>query len=137
MLTILPSKDETKHAVFDLNRDGALDPNGFEACFFQTYWDIVHIEVENVVLEFFTTSCILPNFNASTIMILKSSDADSIDKYMLIALANFKFKVISKILADRLATILPNIISKEQIGFYKGKEHKRLHFSHFRSYQYS
>jgi len=32
--------------------------------------------------------------------------------------------VISKILADRLATILPNIISKEQIGFIKGRNIK-------------
>jgi len=54
LLTILPSKCEIKHAVFDLNRDVAPGADGFGACFFQTYWDIVHIEVENVVLEFFT-----------------------------------------------------------------------------------
>jgi hypothetical protein len=33
------------------------------------------------------------------------------------ALANFKFKIISKIIADRLASILPSIISEEQRGF--------------------
>ncbi|MCI11700.1 RNA-directed DNA polymerase (Reverse transcriptase), partial [Trifolium medium] len=37
-------------------------------------------------------------------------------------MANFKFKIISKILADRLAQILPNIISKEQRGFIKGRQ---------------
>jgi hypothetical protein len=32
-------------------------------------------------------------------------------------MANFKFKVISKIIADMLAKIMPNIISEEQMGF--------------------
>ncbi|WJX51727.1 hypothetical protein P8452_37896 [Trifolium repens] len=32
-------------------------------------------------------------------------------------MANFKFKVISKIFADRLASIMPSIISEEQMGF--------------------
>lgn len=76
--------------------------------------DIVHKDVENDVLEFFTTGWILPNFNANTLILIpKSPYADSIDKHRPIALANFKLKVLSKIMADRLATILPNIISKE------------------------
>jgi len=39
-------------------------------------------------------------------------------------MANFKFKIISKIIADRLALILPDIISKEQRGFIKGRHIK-------------
>jgi len=125
LLTILPSKDEIKNVVFGLNGDGAPGPDGFGACFFQTHWDIVHKEVENVVLEFFTKGWILPNYNANTIILIpKSPDDDSIDKYRPIALANFKFKILSNILADRLAPILPNIISKEQRGFVQGRNIK-------------
>jgi hypothetical protein len=32
-------------------------------------------------------------------------------------MANFKFKIISKILADRLASLLPDLISDKQKGF--------------------
>jgi hypothetical protein len=39
-------------------------------------------------------------------------------------MANFKFKILSKILADRLAQVLPEIISKEQRGFIKGSQIK-------------
>ena len=78
--------------------------------------------MENAVLEFFNTGWLLPNFNVNTItLITKTSNADSIDQYRLIALANFKFKIISKILADRLSVILPNLISKEQRGFIRGR----------------
>jgi len=45
-------------------------------------------------------------------------------QFRQIALANFKFKVISKILADRLAVLMPHIISKEQRGFIKGRNIK-------------
>lgn len=41
--------------------------------------------------------------------------------YRPIALANFKFKIITKILADRLASILPTLISAEKKGFIKGR----------------
>lgn len=32
-------------------------------------------------------------------------------------MANFKFKIISKVIADRLATIMPKVVSEEQMGF--------------------
>jgi hypothetical protein len=68
----------------------------------------------------------MPNYNANTlILILKTPNADSIDQFRPIALANFKFKIISKVLADdRLAQILPSIISKEQRGFVNGRNIK-------------
>lgn len=72
----------------------------------------------NAILEFFTKDWILPNYNANTIILIpKTKDAYSMDMYKPIALANFKFKIISKILADKLASILPNIISKEKRVF--------------------
>jgi len=125
LLTNIPSREKIKNVVFDLNIDGAFGPNVFGACSIQTYWDIVHKDVENVVLEFFTTSWILPNFNANTIILIpKTLDVDPIKKYIPIALVNFKFKILSKILADRLATILTNKISKEQRGFINGRNIK-------------
>lgn len=43
------------------------------------------------------------------------------EHYRPIALANFKFKIINKVLTDRLATIVPNIISSHQMGFIQGR----------------
>jgi ribonuclease HI len=122
ILTMLPSPEEIKNAVFDLNKDSAPGPDGFGAFFFQTYWDIVHHDVVNAVLEFFNTGWLLPNFNANTIILIpKSSSADTIDQFRPIAMANFKFKIISKIIADRVSQILPTIISTEQRGFIHGR----------------
>jgi hypothetical protein len=125
MLTMIPSPSEIKSAVFELNKEGAPRPDGFGAFFYHTYWDILHHDVVNVVTEFFTTSCLMPNFNANTLILIpKIPNADAIEQYRPIALANFKFKIISKVLADRLAQILPNLISKEQRGFIHGRNIK-------------
>jgi hypothetical protein len=111
---MLPSHQEIKNAVFALNKDSAPGPDGFGAFFFQQYWEIVKNDVCNAVLEFFTTSWILPGFNSNIIALLpKVVNATSIDQYRPIAMANFKFKIISKIIADRLANIMPSIISEE------------------------
>jgi hypothetical protein len=118
LMTILPSHQEIKAAVFALNKDSAPGPDGFSAFFFQQYWDIVNSDVINAVLEFFTTSWILPSYNSNVIALLpKTSSATSIDQYRPIAMANFKFKIISKIIADGLANIMPSLISEEQMGF--------------------
>ncbi|XP_019438958.1 PREDICTED: uncharacterized protein LOC109344660 [Lupinus angustifolius] len=75
----IPSHDEIKSAVFDMNGDGALRPDGF-------------------------------------------GGADKIEDFRPIAMANFQFKIISKVLADRLANIAPKIISIQQRGFIKDRQ---------------
>jgi hypothetical protein len=55
------------------------------------------------------------------VLIPKSSNADVVEQFRPIAMANFKFKIISKIIADRLAIIMPSIISPEQRGFIQGR----------------
>jgi hypothetical protein len=73
------------------------------------------LDVINVVLEFFNTSWILPGFNSNIIALLpKTPKASSIDQYRPIAMNNFKIKIISKIIADRLASLMPSIVSEEQ-----------------------
>jgi len=121
----LPLWIEVKNVVFGLNQDGASGPDGFGACFFQTYWEIVKKDVFDAVIQFFQTGWLPPNYNSNTLILIPYyPNADSIDQYRPIALVNFKFKIITKVLADRLSHILPNLISKEQRGFIRGRNIK-------------
>lgn len=62
----------------------------------------------------------LNNFNSNTIVLIpKTNNADTVNPFRQKTLTNFKYKIISKLLEDRLATIMPHIISKEQRGFIK------------------
>ncbi|GAU46447.1 hypothetical protein TSUD_402140 [Trifolium subterraneum] len=118
MLTLMPSDLEIHEAVFSMNKNSAPGPDGFGAFFFQSYWEIIKHDVSMAVMEFFSSGYLMPNMNANTLVLIpKSPDADTIDKYRPIAMTNFKFKIISKIIADRLARFMPNIVSKQQRGF--------------------
>ena len=125
ILTILPNHDEIHSAVFSLNQDSAPSPDGFGAVFFQKYSEIIKHDVIKAVLQFFNSGWLLPNFNSNTLVLIpKTNNADSVDQYRPIAVANFKFKIISKILADRLASIMPAITSVQQRGFIRGRNIK-------------
>ena len=55
-------------------------------------------------------------------LIPKIQDADSIKSYRPIVVANIKFKIIFKILADRLALVAARIISPNQYAFVQGRQ---------------
>ena len=119
---MIPSHDEIHNAIFSLNKNSAPGPDGFGAVFYQSFWQIIKQDVLNAVLQFFTTGWLLPYFNSnSLILIPKTDNADSVSQFRPFAVANFKFKIISKILAYILATIMPSITSVQQRGFIKGR----------------
>ncbi|XP_019435871.1 PREDICTED: uncharacterized protein LOC109342316 [Lupinus angustifolius] len=121
MLTKIPSHNEIKAAVFAMKGEGAPGLDGFGGCFYQEFWEIVGVDVCNSVSQFFTQSWILPNLNSNSVVLLpKFPRADKIEDFRPIALANFQFKVISKVLADRLVVVAPSIVSNQQKRFRKG-----------------
>lgn len=54
-------------------------------------------------------------------LIPKFDGADRIENYKPIALVNFQFKIITEVLADRLAIIALRIISEQPRCFIKGR----------------
>lgn len=122
MLNNLPTWFEVKDAVFDMNVDGASVPDGFGGFFYQNYWDIIGRDVFNAVTQFFRRGWILPNMNANNVVLIpKVANADFIGQYRPISLANYQFKIITKVIAARLAKIAPKIISVNQRGFISGR----------------
>ncbi|XP_019423006.1 PREDICTED: uncharacterized protein LOC109332480 [Lupinus angustifolius] len=122
-LAAIPSNEEIKKAVFSMNGDGAPGPDGFGGCFYQDFCDIIQVEVCNSVRQFFSHPWLLPNLNSNNIILIpKVIGADRVEDFRPIALANFQFKIISKVLEDRLASIAPKLISNHQIGFIKDRK---------------
>lgn len=72
----------------------------------------------NVVLQLWS----LPNLTLNLVdLVPKFPKANLVDKFWPIALVNFQFKVITKVLANRLAMVAPKIISQQQWGFIVGR----------------
>jgi hypothetical protein len=69
-LTHIPSFDEVKQAVFNMDGSSSPRPDGFSGCFFQHYWDVVGTDVVASVTQFFRQGWILPNLNSSHVAII-------------------------------------------------------------------
>ncbi|XP_016454374.2 uncharacterized protein LOC107778605 [Nicotiana tabacum] len=116
-----PTKEEVRHAVFGLNGESAGGPNGFTGCFFQFCWDIIGDDIVDMVKAFFN-GCELPRYVTHTNLVLlpKKKEVITFSDMRLISLSNFVNKMFSRVVHERLAVLLPNLISEEQAGFVKG-----------------
>ena len=122
MLSAIPTNEEIKKAVFGLDPSSAPGPDGFNGSFFQSCWHIIQEDFCKAISQFFAQSWILPGLNSNFLTLLpKIPNADSLSNFRPIALANFFFKVIPKILSERLALIAPKLITPHQNGFIRGR----------------
>lgn len=102
------TKAEVQNAVFHLSSYKAPGPNGYWTCFYQDYWHVVGDEVCEVVLSFLNSNDSIENINFTfLVMIPKINNPVKIIDYRPINLCNVIYKIITKMLANRLKLILP------------------------------
>ncbi|KAK3225537.1 hypothetical protein Dsin_005399 [Dipteronia sinensis] len=81
-------------------------PNGFSGRFYSHYWEIVGLYVVLAVQDFFRTGRVFRGLNSNFIVLIpKTPNALTVNQFRLIALGNFLFKVITKIIDDRLVSL--------------------------------
>eukprot|EP00253_Pinus_taeda_P030366 PITA_30366 len=115
--------EEVEEAVKDMPNGKAPGPNGFTIDFYKACWEIIKTEVWEVVEDSRCSSSILKSFNSAFITLIpKEEEANTPSKFRPIALCNVLYKIISKVIANRLKPILRDIISEEQSGYVEGKQ---------------
>ena len=97
-------------------------PDGYTSAFFKKSWSIVGEDFCSAVKDFFASGEILKQINHSTIALVpKSANANTAADYRPISCCNVTYKVISKLLAERLSHVLNDIISPSQNAFLGGR----------------
>ncbi|XP_062005969.1 uncharacterized protein LOC133723163 [Rosa rugosa] len=121
-LSVIPSSDEIHMTVNSMDDYSAPGPDGNSGCFFKQCWSVVGSEVVQAVQHFFISGTIIPHFNSIVVILIpKKQEADRIADFRPIALANFVFKIITKIIATRLSPIVARIVSPNQSAFITGR----------------
>jgi hypothetical protein len=116
------SEEEIKIALFQMHPLKAPGPDGFPAAFYQRNWPTVGSEVCKAVLAFLNDGQMDMGINATNIVLIPKVNSPSKPfEYRPISLCNVIYKLISKVLANRLKPILSHIVSPEQSAFVFGR----------------
>lgn len=98
-------------------------PDGFTIDFFHHCWDLIKKDVWEVVEESRTSVVVIPTLNATFLtLILKEERVTNPKQFRPIVLCNVIYKIITKVVANRLKPILTHVISKEQEGYVEGRQ---------------
>ncbi|VFQ90414.1 unnamed protein product [Cuscuta campestris] len=122
-ITRLPSMEEVKHAVWELDPHSTCGSDGFNGEFFRKTWHILGKNLLLAAQEFFLGIPPPTAFGATTLALIpKIPNPQSFNDFRPISLSTFMSKVLSKLLAIRLKSFLPKLISMEQGAFQEGKD---------------
>ncbi|GJW02326.1 RNA-directed DNA polymerase, eukaryota, reverse transcriptase zinc-binding domain protein [Tanacetum coccineum] len=117
------TNEEIKKAVWDCGTEKAPGPDGFTFGFYRHYWYLIHNDVYAAVRYFFMNIDIPKGCNSSFIALIpKSSNANLVKDFRPISLIGSLYKIIAKILANRLVGVLDNIVSEVQSAFIADRQ---------------
>ena len=112
------TKAEVEVALKQMALLKAPGPDGMLPIFFQHYWNSIGDDVVKAVLSCLNSKKILLGLNHTFItLISKVKSPEYIIEFCPIALCNILYKLVSKVLANRLKRVLLLIISKSQSAF--------------------
>lgn len=116
------TREDVRKALFQIGDMKAPGPDELHAIFFKRFWHIVGEELTDEVLDAINKRKIPAGWNSTNIVLIPKVDIpEVIRQYRPISLCNVIYKIISKMIANRLKRILPEVISPTQSAFVPGR----------------
>ncbi len=114
---------EIFQAVTQLSPLKTPGPDGIPAAFYQNYWSIVKQDVLQMVHAFFHSGFLLKSLNYSFITLIpKTPTPETVSQFKPISLCNVTYKIISKVLINRLKPIMDSLVTPYQNAFIQGRQ---------------
>nr|GEY43500.1 RNA-directed DNA polymerase, eukaryota, reverse transcriptase zinc-binding domain protein [Tanacetum cinerariifolium] len=117
------SRDEIRLAVWNCGENKSPGPDGYSFEFFRKYWNVVGSNLCDAIEHFFETGSFLNGCNSSFVaLISKITDAKFVNDFWPISLIGSVYKVVTKVLANRLALEILDLISDTQSAFVANRQ---------------
>lgn len=114
------SDDEIAKVLKELPVDRAPGPNGFNGLFVKRCWSIIEPDFLRLIKDFHDGKLALDSINGSLITLIpKMLSPESPNDFRPISLTNTYLKFLTKLLANRLQSLILKCIHKNQYGFLK------------------
>ena len=115
-------REEVMEALKQMHPTKASGSDGMCALFYQKYWSIIGEDVTTTLLDILNKGGNVGDLNQTYIVLIpKKKECESPVDYRPISLCNVLYKIISKVLANRIKRVLPTIIHESQSGFVPGR----------------
>jgi hypothetical protein len=114
---------EAREVINGMDMDKALSSDGFSLAFYRDCWEVVKGDFMAVFADFHSQGKFVKSINSTFIsLILKFHEAKEIKDFRPISLMVGVYKIIAKVLANRMRRVMDRIISKPQNTFVKGRQ---------------
>lgn len=114
---------EVKDAVFDLGATKAPGPDGFSGMFYQDQWELVQSILHDSALQHQSTNVLLQVLNRTHLTLIPKVKAPvNASQFRPIALCNFSYKILTKLMVNRLKPFMPSLITENQSAFVSDRQ---------------
>jgi len=114
--------EEIRRAIWACGCEKAPGPDRYTFKFFKTFWNSLKDEIFEVVKQFEARGNFSRGCNASFITLAaKVKDPLSLNDYRPISLIGALYKIVAKILANRIKEVIGNCIDEVQTAFVKNR----------------
>ena len=109
---------EVVAALKDMQPFKAPGPDGFQPIFFQRFWEVVQPNVTQLVKDVLEGRDFPTGLNDAFLVLIPKVDVpQSANQFRPIGLCNIVYKLVTKVIVNRLKPILPALISPTQCSF--------------------
>jgi hypothetical protein len=117
------TEPEIKDAVKDLPTRKTPGIDGFNKEFYEFFWDHIKDNFMRMVADVFINENLSIDQKRGIINLIPKQDKDLkyLGNWRPISILNTDYKIIAKVLANRIKSILPYLISEDQNGFVMGR----------------
>nr|GEZ10449.1 RNA-directed DNA polymerase, eukaryota, reverse transcriptase zinc-binding domain protein [Tanacetum cinerariifolium] len=117
------SIEEIKRAVWDCGTNKSPGLDGFTFEFFRRYWKFFENDISVAIIEFFSLGIFPKGCNSSFISLIpKTHNVKTVKDFYPISLIGSLYKIIAKILANRLSSVIPDLISDVQSAIISNRQ---------------
>jgi hypothetical protein len=109
--------------VWDCDNYKSPGPDGIMFGFIKDFWDILMVDMMRFLVEFHRNGKLAKGINRTFIALIPKVDNPQwMNDYRPISLVGSMYKILAKVLANRLRLVIGSVISDSQSAFIKGRQ---------------
>jgi len=117
------SLDEVKAAVWDCDNYKCPGPESISFGFIKQFWDMLKEDVMRFLTEFHRNGKFTKGINSTFIALTpKVDNPQQLNDFRPISLVGSLYKILAKVLTNRLRLMIGSMISESQSAFIKGRQ---------------